>query len=321
MNVLLTIDTEVYPLRQNWRTEGLRGDIARDIYGETDQGSFGLTYQLETLNAHRLKAVFMVEGLFAEAVGLDPLRRIVREITDAGQEVQIHAHPEWLAWMAHPPLPPNGRETFRQFSLEEQSRLIQLASNNLRMAGAAELLAFRAGDFAANADTLRALHGQGLRFDTSLDPCWPHSLDDLPGVANAVQPFLTLGVCEVPVSYWHPRPLPRRHAELCAASKGELGAALWAARRADWRVFVIVSHSFELLGKRRSRVERPAPDWTVIRRFGWLCEFLDRHRDRFNTCGFSELTVDRPAAPAPIYPPFRLAAWRHVEQAYRRLVS
>lgn len=321
MNVLLTIDTEVYPLRRNWRAEGLRGDIARDIYGETDQGSFGLTYQIETLNAHRLKAVFMVESLFAEAIGIEPLRRIVSEITAGGHEVQIHAHPEWLAWMAHPPLPHNGRETFRQFPLEEQSRLIQLASNNLRIAGAAELLAFRAGDFAANADTLRALRRQGLRFDTSLDPCWPRSLDDLPGVANAVQPFSTLGVCEVPVSYWHPRPLPRRHAELCATSKGELGAALWAARRAGWKVFVIVSHSFELLSKRRARVERPVPDWTVIRRFVWLCEFLDRHRDHFNACGFSALEADYPAASGPISLPSRLAAWRHLEQAYRRLAS
>ena len=78
LNVLLTVDTEVYPLFPDWRSDQLKRDIQRDIYGETPQGEFGLKYQIELLKKWNLKAVFFVEGLFANAVGLDPLRQMIQ---------------------------------------------------------------------------------------------------------------------------------------------------------------------------------------------------------------------------------------------------
>ena len=157
LNVLITVDTEVYPLLPGWRGENLRRDIQRDIYGETTKGNFGISYQLEVLNRHGIKAVFFIESLFALAVGIEPLAEMVRKITKAGHEVQLHLHPEWLSWMNKPPVPACGRQQIREFSLDEQTELIRIGIANLQAAGACGVSAFRAGDYAANNDTLIAL--------------------------------------------------------------------------------------------------------------------------------------------------------------------
>jgi hypothetical protein len=320
LNVLITVDTEVYPLLPHWREDHLRRDLERDIYGVTEEGVFGILHQIDVLNAHKLKAVFMVEGLFAEALGLEPLRRIVGEIQAGGHEVQIHIHPEWLAWMPHPPFAPRGRELLRQFTLAEQTQLIQMTGANLQAAGAASLCALRAGDFAANGDTIRALGALKIRFDSSFNQCAVGSFGDLAFDGGLNQPLSEFDVREVPISFWHSRPFPPRHAQICATSAGELAHALWEASERGWNSFVIVSHSFELLKQRRQNVIRPVPDRVVARRFRQLCQFLNKHRDRFRTCGFADLaslpieTSRPPLNGSPWH-----AAWRLVEQAYRRL--
>ncbi len=108
LDVFLTVDTEFYPLRPDWRIAGLSRDIARDLYGKTERGEFGVSYQLNVLAANGLKATFFVEGLCGSAAGDEVLGRLVDEIQSKGQEVQLHLHPEWLQWMANPPVPSQG---------------------------------------------------------------------------------------------------------------------------------------------------------------------------------------------------------------------
>jgi hypothetical protein len=322
LKVLITVDTEVYPLVPDWRADTLERDIRRDIYGKTPKGDYGLAYQLEVLHKFGLKAVFFVESLFAGAVGLAPLREMVGRIRDGGHEVQLHLHPEWLAWMGEPPVPPDGRELINQYSRDEQTQLIGLGLHHLKAAGANGASAFRAGDFAANADTLHALHQNGIRYDTSYNPCFANSFPDVEEFGGNTQPVTVSGVWEVPVSYWKTNPLGRRHAQLTNSSLGELKAALWHAERHAWHSFVVVSHSFELLKKRRQRVSNPAPDPVVVSRFVALCRFLHDHRDRFRTCGFDDLTPSPPAAPTPKPPlssPVFRTAYRVMQQIYRRL--
>lgn len=368
LNVLLTIDTEVYPLHANWRADSLRQDIARDIYGQTSQGNFGLSFQLQTLQSHNLRASFFVESLFASAVGLAPLAKIVEEIQSTQSEIQLHLHPEWLAWMDHPPVPHNGRNQLRKFSASEQQTLISAALANLHAAGAKPIRAFRAGDYAANSDTLAALNQTGLLYDTSFNPCYPNSFADTsesaaatlspsvilsaqnvisPGtlpakdlptkskrprdqhprktssaLTSTLQPHPIQNIWEFPISHWTDRLGNQRHAQLCSASFAELTGVLLSAHKAGWHSFVIVAHSFELLKKRRRRIDNPAPDPLVVRRFQKLCQFLSHHRDKFRTCGFNDIDpVDLPAHPSQhaLRSPIRRTLWRTLEQAYRRL--
>ncbi len=172
LNVLLTFDTEAWPFTPGWRETALDRDLRRDLYGETPEGAFGLGYQLDVLGAHGLKGVFLVEALFAEAVGLDPLRRVVELIQQKGHEVQLHLHTEWLQWLDPSPLPGRTGLNMKDFSEDEQAALIALGLRNLRACGAADVCAFRAGNYGANFDTLRALARNGVRCDTSHNTCY-----------------------------------------------------------------------------------------------------------------------------------------------------
>jgi hypothetical protein len=319
LNVLITIDTETSPLAPDWRETRLDVDTARDIYGRTAQGDYGLPYQLEMFKAYGLKASFFVEALFAEAVGIESLAEIVRVIQDGGQEVQLHLHTEWLVKSGGRLLDGRIGINMRDFSAEDQTTLVARGKHNLKLAGARGVSGFRAGNYGANLDTLTALANNGLRFDTSYNLPYVGTQCGLVFQPALVQPFELKGVREFPVSWFYDSPGHPRHVQLCACSSGEITAALWNAWRQGWHSFVIVAHSFELLAGRK---RRPiiTPDRIVIRRFNRLCRFLADHRDKFRTVGFGDvLATDVSESGRPISSTLLRTAWRSAEQLARRV--
>lgn len=324
MNVFITVDTECWPRHPNWRETALREDARRELYGETSQGEFGVGYQMQVLNSYGLKAVFFVEALFACAAGLTRLRELVDLIQSNGHEVQLHIHPEWLAWIESSPLPGRTGQNMKEFSAEEQAVLIGAALENLRSAGARDVCAFRAGNYGADLNTLKALARHGIAHDTSYNACYLNSDCGMQTAEILRQPTQLEGVYEFPISCFSDWPGHWRHAQLCACSSGEMQSALTAAWRAGWKSFVIVSHSFELISRRKQPGVPPVPDWIVIRRFQRLCRFLAGHRDRFRTSGFAELTAAGFAAPnavAPLRSGVHRTAYRVGEQLTRRLLA
>jgi len=324
LDVLITVDTEVWPRRPGgtrWDGSDLGPHLRRDVYGDTAGEALGLPYQMDVLNAHGLKAVFLVEALFADAVGLGPLREIIGLVQGGGHEVQLHIHPEWLAWTPEPVLPRRSEQNIAAFTEEEQVVLLARGLENLRQAGAADVRAFRAGNYGANFDTLRALARVGVPFDTSYNFCYLQADCGLGLADPLVQPRVLEGVCEVPISFFADYPGHYRHTQLAACSFGEMRLALNRAWRGGWRTFVIVSHSFELLGRNRDNIPS-GPDRIMIGRFEKLCRFLGANRDRFRTVGFSDLDPAELVAPAPA-PEVRTSllatTLRYGEQLARRL--
>src|SRR6188474_2150063 len=166
LNVFITVDTEVSSLQAAYHPGELAGAMSREIFGATERGEFGLRYQIEVLNAHRLKAVFLVDALFADVAGHQPLQDIVDVILDGGQEVQLHLHTEWLSQMRQSVLPGRTGSDMKDFTESEQVRLIARGVENLTNCGVSNVSAFRAGNYGANFDTLSALARNGLRYDT-----------------------------------------------------------------------------------------------------------------------------------------------------------
>ena len=325
LNVLFTVDTEVYPLCRSWRTDGLRGDMARDIYGATPKGNFGVKYQADILQRYGLKAVFFVEALFACAAGIEPLAEVVDILQSAGQEVQLHIHTEWLDHLSDPPVDAKEVENIKDLDLAMQTNVVECALANLRQAGAENVCAFRAGNYGANFDTLRALRKAGIRCDSSYN--YPYlgrecglQLADTPML---VQPREVEGVLEVPVNCFRDYPGHYRHTQLCAISAREMRHALAAAHAQDWHTFVIVSHSFELLRDRKRPVPWGKPDWIVINRFEALCRYLADNRDRYQLVGFCDLPMPRAVSTSrlDLEPVLTMArtAERVIGQAVRRL--
>jgi hypothetical protein len=323
MKVFLTVDTETWPRNPDWLQSNLEADIERDIYGATCAGRFGIDYQMDILTAHGLKAVFFVESLFACAVGLGPLRKIVAGIQKSGHEVQLHAHPEWLAWMPRPLLAGRVGQYLKDFSFSEQVVLLREACGNLRGSGVPDVCAFRAGNYGADFNTLRALVSCHIHYDTSYNPCYLDSDCGLRMDHLLIQPEILEGIWELPISFFRDFPGHYRHAQLCACSSGEMERALLQAWRRGWRTFVIVSHSVELIKNRKQVAQPPSPDGIVIGRFERLCRFLARHTDKFVTSGFHDLDPRDLAPPQPTTQPLRstlpATAWRFAEQLARRV--
>jgi peptidoglycan/xylan/chitin deacetylase (PgdA/CDA1 family) len=324
LKVLITVDTEVWPYRRDWREERLHEDIRRDIYGATQDGEFGLEFQCALLRDHGLKAVFFVETLFASVVGLDPLRQIVETIRKYdGQTAELHAHPEWTRYFPAPALPA-GRtfQHFHQLTLEQQSALLGLAHRNLQDSGVTHVRAFRAGNYGANLDTCRALAALGIPFDFSYDAAFPGGCCKIPATEPLFQPAALCGVTEIPTSFFEDYPGHLRHVQICACSFAEMRHALEQAWRAGWRYFVILLHSFELIRRERRSECRGRLNPIPLHRMERLCRFLSQENDRFETIACQSLEGSEMAA-ADAGSRLRGSWWntaaRYAEQAFTRL--
>lgn len=312
--VVLSFDVEVWC--NGWRDLDQRFPTwyPRYVWGRSPRGDYALPKTLELLDRHDLRGVFFVEPLFAARFGIEYLTTIVSLIRAAGQEVQLHLHAEWTNEI-RPPLFA-GAERKRQhlihFSLDEQRILLAAGCSLLEEAGAAPPTTFRAGSFAANRDTFRALADLGLRYDSSLNRVWAVSGPDLRGTVDFDRPDEIEGVRSLPVTVFADGLGRARPLQISACSFEEMRGVLEAAHAADSPGVVAVSHNFEML-----KEDLSAPDWTVVRRFERLCRYLGEQRGRFVTTGFANI---RPtAAPAP---PLRVPQWttwkRLAEQGLRR---
>ena len=299
--VLLTVDTELtwgrYARGCSWQENFARSYEAAGV---------GVPWQLRTLAEHGLKACFFVDPMPALVYGIEPIRRMIRPILDAGQEVQLHVHSFWhdLA---------EGREKPRfeltDFDAKGQCGLIRTARDLLTKAGAPDPIAFRSGSYAADEATLDALAELGIRYDSSHNGShhpWPSAL---PLDPVQIAPLRQGGVIEIPVAQMEDKAGKLRHLQLCAVSAEELRQALLHAARQGHPLTTIVSHSFELATRDGLR-----PNRTLRRRFERLCAFLAEERDRLPTVHFADLDDLPLGASAVPLPARRLRRARRMAQ-------
>jgi hypothetical protein len=323
LNVLFTVDAETFPITKNWKQDHLTADMKRDLYGEIDGHVVGLDYQLQVFARHRLKAAFMIESLFSAVpeVGPGPLKDTVTAVCAGGHDIQVHAHPEWIQHIPSFGIP-HRSHLLRAYPLPEQEAIIRFAKTRLEESGAVDLVAFRAGGFAANTNTLHALQRCGLKYDSSFNLCYANDNSFLPAPQSYGQATDYSGVLELPVAVFWDRPFHFRPAQIQACSTAEMIHALDVAERNAWDFFVIVSHSFEMITGRRNISRAPRIRQVVLDRFERICEFLGSNRQRFTTVGFSDLNLLAPRkAPVAVKGKLVNTAVRLWEQAANRVQS
>lgn len=319
MKVHLSFDVEIWCDGWDELDRKFPAQFERYVYGRSAAGDFALPHALEVLTRHGLPAVFFVEPLFAGRFGIEPLREIVALIQDAGQEVQLHLHPEWADEIR--PLPFEGARVKRQhlsyYSLDEQVTLLSLGLHLLAEAGAQPIKAFRAGSFACNADTFKALSQIGLRYDSSLNPDHPDSGLDLRAQQDFYRPSRIEAVETIPMTVFRDGLGKPRPAQVGACSFVEMRAALESAKAQGLGHFMILSHNFETLVPGSTK-----PDRFVVERFEQLCAYLAAHADAYEVCGFNSpgFDVRLGGPPAAIRAPLLASARRHLEQLARRLL-
>lgn len=309
-----TIDTEYEPgFTAVAGGDSRRENFERSILGRTADGDAGIFYQLDRFDRHGLKAVFFVDPMPSPLWGVEAIADIVEPIVSRGHDVQLHLHTEWLA-LAGAANPLDGRtgQKLKDFTFEEQSKLLEFARDTLIAAGAPRPIAFRAGNFGANDDTLRALAELGFTHETSHSPGFVDSPCDISLGSEDRRPMRHCGLTEVPIGCVEDVGAGLRHARLTALPLAELTAALEHARDHDIDDFTLVSHSFELLCRNRKRINR-----IVRRRFHLLCEAVAAMKG-VSTATYSEAPPEprRRSYPRPALPndPVRAGA-RMIEQA------
>ncbi len=311
--VYITIDTEYASALPGVGGPGTRAEnFARSIACETPSGPVGIGHQMDVMERHGLKGVFFVDPMPALVWGVAAIEDVVGSIVARGHDVQLHCHSEWLALAPGNPLTRRTGQHLRQFPLEDQRRILGWARDTLVAAGAPHPVAFRAGNYGANDDTLRALAEIGIEYDTSHCPALAGHGDCAITLGHEHRAAMWhRGVIEVPVGCVEDFGGRLRHAQITALSFDELTGALRRARDTGQDGFTVVSHSFELASRDRTRRNR-----VVARRFERFCASLAA----MPGCHSATYTNDppRPAAeravPVLAFNPIRSGA-RVVEQA------
>ncbi len=270
-SVLITIDTELSAgLHQ--RGVSLTDNFASSILGRTPGGEYGIGWMMDRFDEYGLTGVFFVDPMPALVFGAEFLADIVGPIVARGHEVQMHIHTEWLQWARLTPVSGEVRRNIGDYPRADQAKLLGTAVKLLVAAGAPWPIAFRAGNFGANEATLAALRALDITYDSSFNSV----IDDavcainLPG--DTIEPLLHKGVIEMPVSIVGRAGGALRPAQICAMSVWEMRAMLRHAADQAMSAQTIVTHSFEMLNRARSR-----PNRMVIRRFEAMCAEIARN--------------------------------------------
>ena len=316
--VFITIDTEYSSGLYTGPGAADRADnFARSIACVTPQGPAGLAHKLALLNQYGQKAVFFVDPMPALVWGVAAIEDIVAPIMAAGQDVQLHCHTEWLelAGSANPLASKAIGHDLADFPLEDQCRILDYARAALMAAGAPAPVAFRAGNYGANDDTLRALAELGIGYDSSHCPALVGASACRISLGPEVRdPLHYLGVTEVPAGTIGTLGGGQRHAQITALTLSEMLAAIAHARDSGRQSFTLVSHSFELINRRKLAANR-----IVRRRFTGLVRALAGMRG-VETGTYAETP---PAVPSPdrVSQPLPASPLRTGQRMAEQLVS
>jgi hypothetical protein len=194
---LLTVDTEALPKRAS------NDHVNRLMWGEYEEGRAGIREMCSLGDDVGAKHVFFVDMCGAYAYR-DEVGEVISWLDKAGQDVQLHAHPEYLPksfWWEHGLKPAPAR--LNHYDDARAAFIITHFSNEFSSITGKKPRAFRAGSFRWNAGTIRALAkaGMTLSFNNSMHAlCSGHSLHALPTNLPYVWPN---GVFEIPITERH----------------------------------------------------------------------------------------------------------------------
>ncbi|APG63190.1 hypothetical protein LPB140_10760 [Sphingorhabdus lutea] len=275
-SALITIDTEYsHGLYQKNPSMDWRENYARSISCETADGDVGIEYQMDIFDQYGMKAVFFVDPMPALLFGQESIDAIVHPILERGHEVQLHIHSEWLSTFSQKisdryfGTTPFFAHHMHMLPYEMQKRVIEAGCDILVKAGAPRPTAFRAGNYGANDDSLRALADMGIKYDSSFCPAILNSACQINLPPDQWQPIYHHGVIEMPIGAISGPSGTQRHAQITAISAREIFDALNHAVYLGRHHFIIVSHSFELLSRNRKKINH-----IVRRRFEKACAMI-----------------------------------------------
>lgn len=293
MNVYFTVDTES-SMGGAWRHLNRRPlGPDRRIFCRIGEKSFGIPLLVEMMREYGFRATYFVETLATPCLGQGDVRSVFDFLLRAGQDVQLHIHPNFYFYHELQ----KARAGNREYSVPSPSDLIGVFSKDLQLQIIGEASryftsfagyppkAFRAGCYAGSMAMLECLAEFSIVVDSSFNPCYQSDLS-FPGEQlppNAVAKMK--GVWEIPVTVAR-SPLGEAYngfkfADCSSLSFPEIRTMLECAFHAGQQHFVMVFHSFSAVKPRDESYTRLRPNWIVIRRLQKLFRYLAEHSNAF----------------------------------------
>jgi peptidoglycan/xylan/chitin deacetylase (PgdA/CDA1 family) len=254
--VTITVDVEGAP-----GTAPFDNLIMGKLPGVREQ--YGVGMIMDLCEKHNVKATFFVDVYEYRLHGEERMRELVQEIHRRGHDVELHTHPAWPA-NALSPLVTDSTYSYgvhspdkigmKQYGLAEQVEIIEEGIHKLEAWGVGRPVAHRAGDLAADYNTLKALARTGIRVDSSMAYRWPNcALNDPLLTRNKVVSYESEEGCvmEIPVTRItlqtrYLRLVSQSHLDWC--TRGALEDAVQVLRDSGVNPVVVLLHSWSLTG-------------------------------------------------------------------------
>ncbi|MBW2738493.1 MAG: hypothetical protein JRE64_06500 [Deltaproteobacteria bacterium] len=292
VSVFITIDTEhsVGGALQDSSLKPVGNE--RRIFGKIKNKEYGIPLIMDIAERHSISLTFFVEVFSRSYFGEEETSRVCEYILNRGHDIQLHLHPLFLNFDSPNPADQVYKPTMTSYDLHTQTEMIRDGKRLLFRYGVNNLIAFRAGGFAANLDTLKALQENGFLIDSSLNRyylrthCKLHALDinDISEVE---------GIWEIPVTNFfeflvlgggRPKPL-----DINGISFLEMKSILRSALTDGPFNITFLMHSFSFVHNSGVENKKARPRYQVIRRFEQLCRFLSDNAENYTVRTFGSL--------------------------------
>lgn len=304
MYVCITIDTE-FSIAGSFSDTNARPVAEPAVWCDVDGRSEGLGFLLSCFKRFHVPATFFVEVLHRHYFKHDPMLSIVSRILEEGHEVQLHAHPCWsvfknLQWRERLKVEkPNDR--FYGRSVEDSIELLQEGLDVFRTWGLPRPKVFRSGNLHHDDTLYAALTEVGIPYSSNVGLAIFDSGDPRYQLYSGVHKRHS--VLEMPVLTFTDWCVGRhKHLKtltICGTSSLEMQTLLERAYEAGISLVVILTHPFEFVQSKDLRFREARRHSINQQRLTRLCEYLDRHRDRFTPVGMAHAADAEETRPSP----------------------
>ena len=288
--VTITIDTEASiggafsdPDRYHPLFEG-------PVDGMVDGRSEGLGFLIRSFAEYDIQATFFIETLHTRYFSEELMSERCRQLAEAGQDLQLHAHPCWRSFRdgALERIDTNDESWGRPVS--ELIDIFQEAQNRFESLVGRPAIAARTGKFSTNTETFAAMRQAGIQLTSNIcTAIYPPQDQDL-RLANG-RHWID-GILEIPVtcfSSWTPRGRRAlRPLQVCACSIEEMRQALDQAHEVGLGHVMIVTHPFEFIKKKDFTYSDIKVNRLIQKRLVDLCHYLCRNNDRFEVVSMAQ---------------------------------
>lgn len=284
-SVYLTVDVECGRHSDDWK---------EPIYGKVNgrRKLYGLDFILDVLKNYALVATFFVEPLFSYKFGVKVLSEICEKILLHGHEIQLHMHPFFKSKKDYVV-----EDDLYVHDFNTQASLVNEAKSILLKCGVPNICAFRAGSFAADNSTYKALQSCDITISSSYNSCYLNKKCRI-SLPEDINDGVLLGndIIEMPVTCFWRSIAPGvkwqlKHLQISAVSYPEMRFILTDASNLEIKNIVIFFHTFEFINFNDGVVPATKINGINVKRFMKLCKFLSENNSVFEVKKISK--VDR----------------------------